>query len=61
MVSWIPNNGGTTRQVRDKFMFTPPYGFFFWDWVKLLHATTTTKKKCKKVFISDHKSNELKK
>jgi hypothetical protein len=50
MVSWIPNNGGTTRQVRDNHMFMP-YGFFFLDWVKLLHATTTTTKKCANKFL----------
>jgi hypothetical protein len=47
------------RQVRDKNMFMP-YGFFFLDWVKLFTCNyNQKKKKCKEVFISDHKSNEF--
>jgi len=60
MVSWIPNNGGTTREVRDNNMFML-YGFFFFALGKIVTCDHNKKQMCKEVFINDHKWNEFKK
>jgi len=60
MVSWIPNNGGPTRQVTDNNMFMP-HGFFFFGLGKIVTCDFNKKKCAKKFLLVTINKNELEK